>query len=155
MMSRESLEERMKRISQSRKDVEIEATEDSVDYMGKKVSKEDLQEMLDDLEHDERAFALTRIRLVQVLEDLTKYAQEHQAKLEEDGDLFLLDAEQQEKKANTKSIFNEYLELLDEDAEGGGGESYLEDGVPFWVNNTYLKQLHDKKRVVNWFKEHK
>ena len=50
------------------------------------------------------------------------------------------------------SVFNEYRELLDEDSEGCGS-NYDGDGAAFWVNQIWLKNLHRKKKMMNFWLE--
>jgi len=144
-MSNENLQQRSERICKGA--VEAETFE----YMGNKVTKEEFQELLDEMDHNERTFALTRTRLGEVLDKLVEESQEHLQTIEAMGKMHVLEEGAQYRMENTKAIYDEYQELLNDD-EPGCGENYLDDGVAFWINKSYLETLHRKKKMVNFWK---
>ncbi len=146
-MSKENLKSRAKRILKAK--VESE----TINYMGNEVTKSQFQKLLDEMDHDERSFALTRSRMDEVLNQLTNEAEKINNPEDELGQLQILDKEAQERHNNTKAIFDEYHELLNDDLPNGG-ESYLSDGIAYWINKNYLKTLYRKKKMVNYWKNH-
>ena len=97
-MSSENLKQRAERIRKGALEPE------TVEYMGNQVTKEEFQELLDEMDHNERTFALTRSRLGEVLDKLVEESQEH---------LQLLAEEDEENAAAYREIHEEYESLGD------------------------------------------
>ena len=95
-------------------------------FLGQKVNKENIQNELNELDHEERVVLLTQNEKIDLIEKLKNKAKEDMI--------------------HGLSLYEEYREIVSDEFD-----DYEDRNEAFWVNGQYLQELADRKAVTEYY----
>lgn len=95
-------------------------------FLGQQVNKENIQNELNELDHEDRVVLLTQNEKIDLIEKLKNKAKEDMI--------------------HGLSLYEEYREIVSDEFD-----DYEDRNEAFWVNGQYLQELADRKAVTEYY----